>query len=241
MVAAWSQMSRMRVPQTTTDERSEESFVPAHRGMRRRGATGVVESEDGTDAGAVFLNGVAVYARCRDENGGGALDRLADSEAGFRVSECAPEDVRMFRTYVRYLGDKAVLGSEPLEATHVEMQRIEGVLVDGVRNLAAASWRGESDTSDRTFFPEGYRVALTADAVSLKRYVSRNDLTGYAVGDGKVVTFRNGETVDGAPVDLGDPIRSEVDAGGGWVVVDSDAEENGEDDGDGEGFLSRIF
>jgi hypothetical protein len=234
----------MRAPNTATEEseeRSEEgTFETVHRDMRDRGATGVVESNEGTDAGAVFLDGVVVYARYGDETGADALGPLTNSGLGFMKGESAPDDVRMFRTYVRYLGDDALLESEPLGDDTVGMQRVEGVLVDGVRNLAAASWRGESDTSDRTFFPEGDRVALAADAASLRRYASANDLTGYAAGDGKVVTFRDGETVDGASVDLNDPVRSEVDAGGGWVVVDSDTEEDDTEEDD-EGLLSRIL
>jgi len=73
----------------------------------------------------------------------------------------------------------------------------------------------------------------------LPNFWTSNDLSGYAAGDGKVVTFRDGETVDAAPVDLDDPVRSEVGAGGGWVVVDSDTDED--EDGEDDGFLSRIF
>ncbi|MFP4174220.1 MAG: hypothetical protein ACLFSW_00380 [Halobacteriales archaeon] len=230
----------MRTPHTLSAEDNDEGFVSAHQRTRGNGGTGVVESIHQKDAGAVFLNGVAVYARYGGETGHEALGSLVDDDSAVRFKDCRPEDVRMFRTYVRYLGDEAVIDAEPLKDSRVEMQRVEGVLVDGVRNLAAASWRGESDTSDRTFFPEGDRVALVADPVSLKRYVDANDITGYAAGGGTVVTFRDGDTVDGAPVDLDDPVRSEVDAGGGWVVVDSDADNDDAED-DGDGFLSRIF
>lgn len=230
----------MRTPHTVSEERKQEGFASAHQRMRENGETGAVESVDG-DAGAVFLDGVVVYARHGNETGDDALGSLAVDDSAVRVEDCRPDDVRMFRTYVRYLGDDAVLGAEPLEAPRVEMQRVEGVLVDGVRNLAAASWRGESDTSDRTFFPKGDRVGLVADAVSLKRHVAAHNLTGYAAGDGKVVTFRDGEMVDGDSVDLHDPVRSEVGAGGGWVVVDSDIDDEDDPDEDDGGFLSRIF
>ena len=168
-----------------------------------------------------------------------AIDALSGEDVV--VKECRPEDVRMFRTYLRYLGDEAVLDAEPLDPERVGMQRVEGVLVDGVRNLASASWRGESDTSDRTFFPEGDRVALVPDAVALKRYVPSKDLSGYAVGDGKVVTFRDGELIDGAAVDIGDPVRSGVGVGGGWVVVDSSTKDDEQEEKDEEGILTRIF
>jgi len=230
----------MRTPHTVSVQRQDEGFVSAHRRTRSDAATRVVEFNRG-DAGAVFLNGVAVYARHGDKTGCDALGPLSGSDADVTVSDCRPADVRMFKTYVSYLGDEAVLDAEPLGNDRIEMQRVEGVLVDGVRSLASASWRGESDTSDRTFFPEGDRIALVADAASLEDYVEANDLTGYAAGDGAAVTFRDGETVDGASVDLGEPVRTGVSAGGGWVIVDSDTDDAEEGIEDGGGLLSRIL
>jgi hypothetical protein len=230
----------MRTPRAKGETSREESFGSAHRRMRSEGRTGAVELERDREAGAVYLNGVAVYARYADKTGGDALEALSDG-AGVRVKDCEPEKVRMFRTYVRYLGDDAHLRAEPLDGARVELQRVEGVLVDGVKNLASATWRGESTTADRTFFPEGERTVLVPDLVSLDSYVSDEGLTGYAAGDGKVVTFRDGETVDGASVDLSEPVRSEVGAGGGWVVVDSEAEDTEQDEGEDDGILSRIF
>lgn len=227
----------MRSPRTISKGNQKQGFPSAHERMRSTGGTGVVESVGGADAGAVFLKGVVVYARYGGVSNDDAIDALSEEDVA--VKDCRPEDVRMFRTYLRYLGDDGVLDAEPLNNERVEMQRVEDVLVDGVRNLASASWRGESDTSDRTFFPEGDRTALVADATDLQRHVSSNDLSGYAAADGKVVTFRDGEVVDGASVDLNDPVRSEVGAGGGWVIVDSDTKDE-EDEEEG-GFLSRIF
>ena len=229
----------MRAPHTVSEVEQRETFPSAHERMRGTGGTGVAESVGGADAGAVFLNGVVVYARYGGVANDDAIDALSGEDVV--VKECRPEDVRMFRTYLRYLGDEAVLDAEPLDPERVGMQRVEGVLVDGVRNLASASWRGESDTSDRTFFPEGDRVALVPDAVALKRYVPSKDLSGYAAGDGKVVTFRDGELIDGAAVDIGDPVRSGVGAGGGWVVVDSRTKDDEQEEKDEEGILTRIF
>jgi hypothetical protein len=233
----------MRTPNSISKERREEKFASAHERMRSTGKTGVVEPADGVDAGVVFLNGVAVYARYGEKKGKEALEALSSRpDLGVSTKLCSAEDVRMFRTYVAYLGDNAVVRAEPLDSTRLGVQRVEGVLVDGVKNLAAASWRGESTTTDRSFFPKGVRTALLPDLVSLRRHVSEAELTGYAAGKGKAVTFRNGELIDGAPVDLDESVREEVNAGGGWVVVDSDAEAGTEDESEAEeGILSRIL
>lgn len=233
----------MRTPNSISKESREEKFASAHGRMRSTGKTGVVETTDGVDAGVVFFNGVSVYARYGEKKGTDALEALSSRpDLGVRTKRCKPEGVRMFQTYVAYLGDDAVVRAEPLDSTEIGVQRIEGVLVDGVKNLAAASWRGESTTTDRSFFPKGIRTALLPDLVSLRRYVADTEITGYAAGNGKAVTFRNGELIDGASVDLDDPVREDVNAGGGWVIVDSDAEAGMEDESESEdGILSRIF
>ncbi len=229
----------MRTPVTVNEEDLDETFASAHERVRRKAKTGTVETPDDTVAGAVFLDGVAVYARYGNESGVEALEALSSRpDVGVRLEPSKPENVRMFRTYLRYIGDDAILNAEPLDVSSVETQVVEGVRVGGVRNVGAGSWRGETNTEAKTFFPSGVRTVAVPDLVALERYVSAEDLSGYAAGDGRVVTFRNGEFVDADSVDLAAPVRTDVGLGGGWVVVDSDAETSEEDD---EGFLSRIF
>jgi len=230
----------MRTPVSITREDLEETFSSAHERVRRKAKTGTVETPDDTVAGAVFLNGVAVYARYGSESGVEALESLSSRpEVGIRLEPSKPENVRMFRTYLRYIGDDAVLDAEPLDSEPVEVQTVKGVRVDGVKNVGAGSWRGETNSEDKTFFPSGVRTVAVPDLVALKRYVSARDLSGYAAGDGRAVTFRNGELIDAESVDVGSPVRTDVGVGGGWVVVDADADaETSDDDG---GILSRVF
>lgn len=229
----------MRTPVSVTEEGLDETFSSAHERVRRKARTGTVETPDDTVAGAVFLDGVALYARYGNESGVEALEALSSRpDVGVRLEPSKPENVRMFRTYLRYIGDDGLLRAEPLDSTPVETQTVEGVRVGGVRNVGAGSWRGETNSEDKTFFPSGVRTVAVPDLVALKRYVTSGDVSGYAAGDGRVVTFRNGEIVDAASVDVGSPVRTDVGLGGGWAVVDADAETT--DDAD-EGIISRIF
>lgn len=231
----------MRTPNPILEDKSKETFASVHERMRRKANTGTVElGGSRIDGGAVFLNGAVVYALYGDQKSEDAVESLLSKEAnGVRASLSDPEKVRMFVTYLRYISDDGVLTAEPLDGATVESHDIEGVLIDGVRNEPEGSWRGQTNPVDRTIFPEGKRTALAPDLVSLREHVSENDVSGYAVGKGGVVTFRNGGFIDKRRIEVSPSVRTDVGAGGGWVVVDSDAtvEENEDDDG----ILSRFF
>jgi len=248
---------RMRTPSSESKTTVEETFASSHEAMRKKGGTGTVEVVgEGNEAGAVFLNGAVVYARHGEEAAEDALEALLSSDHGpVRAASSIPEAVRMFRTYMRYISDDALLTAEPLDSAAVEPYEAEGVIVQGVGNTAGGAWGDETDTvpvgswtssspganiPDRSFFPEGVRTVLAPDMESLRRHIAENDATGYAAGDGEVVTFRGGELVDGKRVDIRSSVRADVGAGAGWVVVDASSEE--ERDGDeSSGLLSRLF
>jgi len=230
----------MRTPIPREQSKSKETFASVHERMRRRGNTGTVEVGGGrVDGGAVFLNGSVVYALHGDERGEDALESLLSRGAnGVWASLSEPENVRMFRTYLSYLSDDGVMMAEPLNGSVVEPYDVEGVLIDGVRNEPEGSWRGQTNPVDRTVFPEGGRIALAPDLVSLREYVTENDISGYAAGEEGVVTFRRGEFVEKRRVEVRPSVRTDVGAGAGWVVVDSEAST---EDNESDGFFSRFL
>jgi len=209
--------------------------------MREKANSGTVETGGGPEGGAVFLNGTVVYARYGGKTAEDALESLvSEGGNGVRVSLSDAEKVRMFRTYLRYISDDGVITAEPLDGSTVEPHDVEGVVVDGVKNVRKGTWRGETNTADRSFFPEGRRAALAPDFASLHRYVSREEISGYVAGTHEVVTLRNGNVVDRKKVAFDPSVRSEVDAGDGWVVVDTDIK-NTKSEKDEEGLLNRLF
>jgi len=231
----------------------EEGFASVHENIRNDGFTGTVETVyDG--GGAVFLNGAAVYARHGDEAAEEALGSLrSDDESRVRASVSTPEAVRMFRTYLRYIGDDALLTVEPLDGAEVDAHAVEGVTVEGVSDtmstpaqrdggantnqfLTRASVSVKASTPERSVFPEGRRTALAPDGEALSRHVSRAGVTGYAAGDGAVVTFVDGDLVDRKRVDIRPSVREDVGvcSGKGWVVVDADADAEAKKEASGE-------
>jgi len=249
---------RMRTPSSESKAIVNGTFASSHETMREEGKTGTVEPvADGTEGGAVFLNGAVVYARYGDEAAEDALEHLLSSDGSrLRASSSTLQAVRMFRTYMRYISDGALITAEPLEGAIVEQYEAEGVIVQGVRNTAGGSWGDETgavpvgswtrnspgaEIPDRSVFPEGRRTALAPDAESLRRHVAEEGATGYAAGDGEVITFRGGELVDGKRLDIRPSVRADVGAGAGWVVVDASSEEDKRDGAESGGLLSRLF
>jgi len=231
----------MRTPNPIVEDKSMETFASVHESMRRRANSGTVEPGGRTDGGAVFLNGTVVYARYGEEAAEDALESLISEVGnGVRASVSDTEKVRMFRTYLRYISDDGLITAEPLDGSTVEPHDVEGVVVDGIKNVRKGSWRGETNTADRSFFPEGRRTALAPDFGSLREHASEEGVSGYAAGTHEVVTLRNGEVVDRKEVAVEPSVREEVSAGDGWVVVDSEAVDDIEDEEE-EGFLSRLF
>ena len=264
---------RMRTPPSDSETTFEQGFASSHERMRGDGKTGTVEVVgEGTEGGAVFLNGAVVYARYRGETATDALTSLLSCDAGrVRASSSTSEAVRMFRTYTRYISDEGLLTVEPLDGARVEPYEVEGVIVQGVENTAGGSWGNEgnvvtpggwtrnspgAEMPDSSRFPEGRRTVLASDAESLRRHVTETGATGYAVANGGVITFYDGEFADKKRLDFRRSVRTEVGAGSGWVVVDTspDTDDATEDEhesnavrgtgeeanGDG-GLLSRIF
>ncbi|MDZ7687322.1 MAG: hypothetical protein U5J64_01135 [Halobacteriales archaeon] len=235
----------MRKPNPIVEDKSMETFESVHESMRRGANSGTVEPGGGrVDGGAVFLKGTVVYARYGEETAEDALESLfSEVGNGVRASLSDTEKVKMYRTYLRYISDDGLITAEPLDGVTVEQHDVEGVVVEGVRNVRKGSWRGETNTADRSFFPKGRRTALAPDFGSLREHVAENGVSGYAVGTHEVVTFRNGEIIDRKGVFVEPSVREEVGAGDGWVVVDSDPadETAAEDEKEDEGILSRLF
>jgi hypothetical protein len=209
--------------------------------MRKEGGTGTVEViGEGKEGGAVFLNGVVIYARYREEMPEDGFENLVSSEyswdieaaAGLkaedaleallshnhshvRVSLSTLELVRMFRAYMRYISDEGVMNAEPLDGATIESHEVEGVIINGVGTT-------ESPSANDTFFPEGKRTVLVADTKSLRRHITDREATGYAVGNGEVCTFQDGEFIDRRRMDVRPSIRADIEAGNGWVLVNTD-------------------
>jgi hypothetical protein len=231
----------MRTPNPIVEDKSMKTFASVHESMRSRANSGTVEPGGRTDGGAVFLNGTVVYARYGEEKAEDALESLVSEVGnGVRASVSDTEKVRMFRTYLSYISDDGLITAEPLDVSTVEPHDVEGVVVDGIKNVRKGSWRGETNTADRSFFPEGKRTALAPDFGSLREHVDEEGVSGYAVGTHEVVTFRSGEIIDRKEVVVEPSVREEVSAGDGWVVVDTDVEET-ESEKEEDGLLSRLF
>jgi hypothetical protein len=256
--------SSTRIPSSKSKKKVQETFVSYHGEMREDGKTGAVEIlGEGTEGGAVFLNGVVIYARYGEKTADDALRSLLSCDSSpVRVSSSTAEAVKMFRTYMRYISDDAVMATEPLDGTAIDSYEVDDVIVGGIKNTAGGSWGDEdkvvptgswtrnspgAEMPPRSLFPEGRRTALAADTESLRRHVSEERVTGYAAGDGEVITFSDGEFADRKRVDVRRSIRADVDAGGGWVVVNTDPktdDEKGGENGDGDesgGLLNRLF
>lgn len=245
----------MRTPHTETEpEKEHGSFASAHESARRNGYTGTVEvaSDDEACGGAVFLNGAVVYAQYLGEVSESALDSLLlEGEMSTLTFPSTPESVRMFRTYLRYISNECLLVTEPLDSAAVEPREVEGVIFEGVRNSAEmdtfstrSSVSVRANAPQRSFFPEGRRTVLAPDLPSLHRHISENEVTGYAVGDCETLTFRDGEMVDKKRVDMDVflSVRADAGVGGGWVVVNTEVEEEKEDGGSRtSSLLGRIF
>lgn len=256
--------SPTRTPSSESKKTVEETFVSSHGEMREGGKTGAVETlGESTEGGAVFLNGVVIYARYGEKKADDALRSLMSCESNhIYVSSSTAEAAKMFRTYMRYISDDAVMATECLDGAAIDSYEVDGVIVGGIENTAGGSWGDEdkvvptgswtrnspgAEMPPRSLFPEGRRTALAADAESLRRHVSEEEVTGYAAGDGEVITFSDGEFADRKRVDVRRSIRADVDAGGGWVVVNTDPEIDDDSEGkksDGDesgGLLSRLF
>lgn len=242
----------MRTPPSRKEANIEDTFSSAHERAREAGYTGTIETVGEETGGAVLLKGAVVYARCRDEISAAALSALRSRDCSpVRSCSSTPETVRMFRTYLRYLSDEGLLTTEPLDYASIESHEVEGVIVDGVKNTTdtdslstMSSMSARANMPDRSFFPEGVRTALAPDLDSLHRHIADHEATGYAAGNGETITFYEGNIVDRKRVDLPRAVREEVGAGEGWVVVNSDVDENEDRNNDGVekgGVLSRIF
>ncbi len=200
--------------------------------MRQRGETGTLELSG--DEYAVFLDGVVVYARTRELYGSQALDELSEAAGDPSVSPCEESRVRMYTTYMEYIGDDGVLDVEPLDGEAVDVIEVEGVLVQGVGNTPKGTYRGQTNPVDKSTFPSGRLVALAAEFENSKRFAEDHELTGYAVGDGDVVTYRGGEPLDRKTVEIERGVETGLPESGGWVVVDTS---NDEGTSDGSGLL----
>ena len=232
--------SPTRIPPSKSKKTVEEKFVSSHGEMREDGKTGTVEIlGESTEGGAVFLNGVVIYARYREEMPEDGFENLVSSEyswdieaaAGLkaedaleallsrnhshvRVSLSTLELVRMFRAYMRYISDEAIMTAEPLDEATIESHEVEGVTINGVETT-------ESPSDNCTFFPEGKRTVLVADTKSLRRHITDKEATGYAVDDGEVCTFQDGEFIDRRRMDVHPSIRADIEADNGWVLVNT--------------------
>ncbi|MDY7082318.1 MAG: hypothetical protein SXQ77_07930, partial [Halobacteria archaeon] len=181
----------MKFPQSENVREYESSIEAAHSEAQRKLFDGsLVVSTDGESEGViVYLGGYPIYAYYIDgtddtdveefhsEN---AVERLTQKHGEIQRHDSDADIVRMFHTYMEYLGrDENLINV--YEKARMKV-REKTVLVT------------RDATLDKVSLPEGERVGYAPSAGHAEKFARKHGFTGYAVSNNEVVFFRDGRT-----------------------------------------------
>ena len=208
---------KMQYP-SSEDVRSYPSeFEVAHSEARHKGFSGslVLRSDEG-DGVVVYLRGLPVYAHAMyrdgdDVRGVEAVDTLTLRSGTVDRRSSDPESVRMFCTYMKYLGrDGSVI--HVYRRNEVEIAAREFVVM------------GDGDLT-KVDVPEGVRVGYSRSLEDVSKYFEKENADGYAVSNDTVVSFRNGhETEREVMKEDGEPLLARMESEKGLNEIDCEFE-----------------
>jgi hypothetical protein len=208
---------RMQYP-SSEDVRSYPSgFEVAHSEARHKGFDGslVLRSEDG-DGVVVYRDGLPIYAHAMyqdgdDVCGSGAVEALKLRSGTVDRRPSDEESIRMFCTYMEYLGRENSL-MRVYEKDEVEVGEREFVVTKG----------GDLTKVD---VPGGVRVGYSRSLEEVSKYFENESADGYAVSNDAVVRFGNGhETESKVLKDDGEPLLARMESEKGLNEIDCEFE-----------------
>ena len=209
---------KMQYPSSEEVRSYTSEFDVANSEACHKGFTGslVLRSEDG-DGVVVYLEGLPVYAYARYEGessearGSEAVKTLSGRGGTIEKRPSDEESVRMFRTYMEYLGrdDNNVLVYEK-EPVRVE-ERV--FLATGDDGLTKAE------------VPAGRRVGYARTEKDVSRYFERESADGYSVSNNAVLRYGNGHLTEREEMkDDGEPLLARMDTEKGLTEIDCEFE-----------------
>ena len=208
---------KMQYP-SSEDVRSYPSeFEVAHSEARHKGFSGslVLRSDEG-DGVVVYLRGLPVYAHAMyrdgdDVRGMEAVDTLTLRSGTVDRRSSDPESVRMFCTYMEYLGRNGSV-IHVYRRNEVEIAAREFVVM------------GDGDLT-KVDVPEGVRVGYSRSLEDVSKYFEKENADGYAVSNNMVVSFRNGhETEREVMKEDGEPLLARMESEKGLNEIDCEFE-----------------
>jgi|GEM_PF-2275115 len=208
---------KMQYP-SSEDVRSYPSeFEVAHSEARHKGFSGslVLRSDEG-DGVVVYLRGLPVYAHAMyrdgdDVRGMEAVDTLTLRSGTVDRRSSDPESVRMFCTYMEYLGRNGSV-IHVYRRNEVEIAAREFVVM------------GDGDLT-KVDVPEGMRVGYSRSLEDVSKYFEKENADGYAVSNNMVVSFRNGhETEREVMKEDGEPLLARMGSEKGLDEIDCEFE-----------------
>lgn len=175
---------KMRYPSSEEVSSYTSEFEAAHSEARRKEFSGslALRSND-CDGVVVYLRGLPVYAQAReayegDMRGIEAVNILLSRRGTVDRRPSDAESVRMFCTYMEYLGrDSCVVHVYEMEPVEVPAREF---VVTGEGGLTKVE------------VPDGVRVGYSRSEEYVSKYFQKESADGYAVSNDEVVRFGNG-------------------------------------------------
>jgi len=208
---------KMQYP-SSEDVRSYPSeFEVAHSEARHKGFSGsLVLSSDEGDGVVVYLRGMPVYAHAMykdgdDVRGVEAMDALTLRSGTVDRRSSDTESVRMFCTYMEYLGRDASI-INVYRKKDVEIAEREFVVI-------------EDGDLTKVDVPEGVRVGYSRTLEDASKYFEGESADGYAVSNDEVVSFGNGHETERVEIkDDGEPLLARMESEMGLNEIDCEFE-----------------
>ncbi|MDZ7687611.1 MAG: hypothetical protein U5J64_02610 [Halobacteriales archaeon] len=209
----------MQYPSSEEVRSYPSEFEVAHSEARHKGFTGslVLRSDDGSGVIA-YLNGLPVYAYARydelskgDVSDGEAVEILSRRRGTVDRHPSDSESVRMFLTYMKYLGrDEQIIHVYEKKPVKIAERTF---LVTG------------DDGLTKVEVPAGARVGYAMSEEEVSRYFEDESADGYAVSNDAVLRFGNGhETGREEMKDDGEPLLARMESEEGLTEIDCEFE-----------------
>jgi len=207
----------MQYPSSEEVRSYPSEFKPAHSEALYKEFTGslVLRSDEG-DGVVAYLDGMPVYAHTLyndgDEvRGGEAIEALVHRSGTIDRHPSDAESVRMFRTYMEYLGrDDAMV--RVYEKDHVRVAEREFVVM-------------KDGGLTKVEVPGGTRVGYSGFEKDVRKYFEEQRGDGYAVSNDAVLRFGNGhETESDRLKEDGEPLLARMGSERGLEEIDCEFE-----------------
>lgn len=208
---------KMQYPSSEEVRSYPSEFEVAHSEARHKGFSGslVLRSDEG-DGVVVYLRGLPVYAHAMYRNGDDvrgveAVDTLTLRSGTVDRRSSDTESVRMFCTYMKYLGrDDSII--HVYRTDEVEIAAREFIVM-------------EDGDLTKVDVPEGVRVGYSRSVEDVSKYFERENADGYAVSNDTVVSFGNGHETERVELkDDGEPLLARMESEEGLNEIDCEFE-----------------